>query len=337
MKVKDLVEDVRNISGYKSMPNSIMNSHVGLINDNMIYKGINEAASFIDSEIMPNEFTIPLSININTDMIGGDLVKLKLSSYNYGSSPTSASKVLWKDMLSIPWRRLSSGIDSIKQDVKIGTGFWFPSFAQRVVTDSNYYIGMCTLQDIGVINVNRIKSSSLVYENLSTLKTVFEIEDSKGKSVGEYSVTTNTNMFRFSLNNIHVSINYSTGVISASYRGKSSEEYTIKVKTLFQPSGVFYFNNGNLRVAKDQSLANSSTTSIRIKPYAVYDLTQDVPTVYTNRLMNILSYRSALEVQRFNRSMDQNLVNITYGKIADYSNKERFETLGSTDDLIYFR
>lgn len=336
MKVKNLVEDIRNISGYKELPTSNMNTHVSLVNSNMIFKGINEAMSFIDSDIMPNEFIVPLSINVKTDMIGGDLLKLKLSSYNSGSKPSASSTVKWKDMLDIPWKLLSSGIDSIKQSSNINRG-WFQKFGNRIITDPNEYISLCGLGDVGVLSVNKIKSSTLVYDNLSTLKTVFEIEDSKGNHVGEYSVSVNTNVFKFSLNFVDISINYSTGVITASYRGSDSDEYTIRVRTLYHPGGVFYFNNGNLRVSKINYVYSNDTTSIRIRPYAIYDKTQDIPSIYTNRLMNILSFKSALEIQRFKRSIDQNLVNIVYNKISDYSNKERFETMGSTNDLNYIR
>lgn len=332
MNVKDLIEEIRNISGYKSMANSRTNSSSTLVNDNMIYKGINEASKFIDAEIMPSAYAIPLNIDVETDIIGGDLIKLKLSSYNSGSLPTGS--VPWKDMAHIPWKRLATGIDSI--DMTQGKYDYENSFGRQVETDINNYLDMCSMRTVGTMSVNRIKSSTIINKYISTLKTVFIIKDSKGKYLDEYSVTTDTNAFSFSTHFIDININYEEGIITASYRGSDAGEYFITVSTLDQPSGVLFYKDGVLRTSKYCNYHTEHTVPIRLRPYALYDSTQKIPTVYTNDLLNILSYRGALEVQRFNRSMDQNLVNITYGKVSDYVNKERFKTVGKINNIRYF-
>lgn len=336
MKVYDLVNQVKNISGYNSNHLSTVDSEVELVNDNMIFKGLNEARLFVDAEIMPDEFSVPLNIDVNTDMIGGDLINVKLSSYNEGSLPTAASKVPWKEMLNIPWKLLSSGIGSIKPNAYNNNYVWYSSFGNRIVFDSKEYMNMCSMGSVGELTVNKIKSNSLVCKHLSTLKTVFELQDNNGNKISEYSVTTNTNVFKFSFNFVDIAINYSTGLITAFYRGNDTGEYKIIIKTLSHPSGVVYFNDGNLRIAKVNNIHNQETIAIRIRTYSLYDFTQKIPYIYTSDLLSLLSYKGALEVQRFNRSMDNNLSIIVSNKIADYSNRERFSTLGQTNNLNYF-
>lgn len=328
MKVDNLIDSVSNISGWQLDPEESINSSLDLINSNEILKGINEAQNFMAVNVMPNEFNIPISIDLSTDVIGNDLINLKLSSYNEGAQVSSKSTIKWKEFLSIPWRNMVTGIKSLKRDK-----YFFSPFG--IVYDASKYTSMCSLRSIGEISVNKIKSASFEYDNLSTFKTVFKIRDSKNNIVGVHSVTVNSNTYRFSTNFINISVNFSRGLITASYTGKSNEEYRIEIQTLRQPNGVLYYNNGVLRIPKT-TISAIRTISAIIRPYSVYEPTQEVPAVYTHDLLGLLEFTSALEVQRFNKSLDQNLANITSNKISEYQNKERFETRGRTQDLNYW-
>lgn len=335
MQIKYLIDRIRSISGYHQASNSRVNSNILLVNDNMILRAINEAQKFIATTIMPSSFNVPLDINLETDILGNDLVRTKLSSYNEGSKIDMASStIIGSEKLPIPNIQKTCNVLGINE--KNPNNFYYPiNIGFNVVYNQNDYLLGSAMNLIGQVKINKYNSETFLYDYLSTFKTSFIAKDKKGMVIGSYSITTETNVYSFDLGSIRISVNYERGLITFSYSGRDIDNYTIDIYTLTQPSNMIYFQKGKLRVSSKDVVNNLRNFSIRIAPYAVWDPTQEICNIYDEDLIEILAYRSALETQRFNGSVDMNISDIVSRKEKEYQNRERFKTFEKSNDIIY--
>lgn len=337
MQIKYLVQSIRNIAGYHENTSARVNDDNILINDNMIFSAINEAQRFICQNIVPEAFNIPLSIDLNTDLIGADLVRPKLSSFNEGSKPDPSSTIIGSEKLQIPNKQKSCYIFGINDDSchrNYGIGF-YGNRSFEIVYSQDKYIRGSSMSSVGSVSVNRYKSVTLQNDFLSTFKTNFILRDKNNNLIDTYSITTESNVYSFYIFQVRISVNYRTGLIVCSYEGLDNDEYYIEVETMKQPSNIAFFHKGILRIANQRVAQRLGEISIRISPYAIYDPTQEVSSIYDEDLIEILAYKSALELQRFNRSTDQSLVDIVSNKIDEYQSRERFKTMEAENDIVY--
>lgn len=335
MQIKYLVDRVRSISGYKEKTSSRVNTNKFVINDNMIFSAINEAQKFICATVEPDAFNVPLMIDLESDILGGDLLRPKLSSFNEGSKVDYASStILGSEKLPLPNSQKVCNVLGINQGISRGYGC-YDDISYEVVYRQNDYLAGSSMGSIGRVMINKYKSETLQCDHLSTLKTSFIVRDKNEKIIDTYSITTETNVYSFDMNSIRVSVNYKTGLITFSYRGSDLNNYYIEALTLYQPNDILYFNKGKIRISNQGLAGRLGNISIRISPYSVWDPTQEICSIYDNDLIELLAYRSAIEVQRFNKSMDQNLVDIVYNKQTEYQNRERFKTFEDSNDIIY--
>ena len=333
MKVKSLVDQIRSISGYKERTSSKVNSNRILINDNMIFRGINEAQRFMCTTIMPKSLNVPLNIDFKTDIVGSDLLRFKLSSYNEGSRIVkSSSTVTMEERLDIPTKQKICSIIGINND---GKSYSYLNAGFDVVYRQEDYLSGSKMGKVGSVTINRFKSATFECDSLSTFKTSFRVKDKTGEIIDTYSITTESNVYDFYMNFVRISVNYKTGLIVCSYEGLDIDEYTIEIFTMSQPANIIYFNKGQMRVSNKYFVNNLRDISVRLAPYAIYDTSQEIPNIYDEDLIEILAYKSALEVQRFNRSVDQNLVDIVANKQTEYETRERFKDMENLNDNIY--
>ena len=335
MKIKYLIEKIRNISGYKEKTSSRVNSNKLIINDNLIFSAINEAQKFICADLAPEAFKVPLNVDLRTDILGSDLLRPKLSSYNEGSKVDYlSSTMLGSEKLPMP---NSQKICKILEITQSRSDVFSPSYGINftMVNSQEEYLAGSSMGLIGEVLINKYKSETLQCEHLSTFKTSFTAKDKNGRIVGTYTVTTETNVYAFDINGIRISINYEDKLITFNYTGRDADNYTIEVSTLYQPSNIVYFNKGNIRVSNNFVINNLSNFSIRISPYNVWDPTQEICSIYDEDLIEYLANVAAVEVQRANRSIDQNLINIVSNKTKKYQVRERFKKSGSRNDIKY--
>lgn len=335
MQIKYLVEKIRNISGYKEKTSSRVNTNKLLINDNMIFAAINEAQKFICTSIVPSAFTVPLNVDLRTDVLGSDLLRPKLSSYNQGSQVDYASSTtLGSEKLPMP---NSQKICKILEVTSNNLNQYFSNYGVgfSIIYDQDLYLAGSSMGFVGEVLINKYKSETLQHKHLSTFKTLFVAKDDTGKVIDTYSVTTETNVYSFYMNSIRVSINYEDGLITFDYTGKDIKNYTIEVSTLYQPANLVYFNKGTIRISNNYLMNHLRDFSIRISPYAVWDETQEICSIYDEDLIEFLAYSAAVEVQRFNRSVDQNLIDIVSNKTKVYQMRERYKQSGKINDNIY--
>lgn len=333
MKIKYLVNQIRAISGYQEKTSSKVNSNKVLINDNMVFRAINEAQRFMYTSVLPHALNVPLNIDFNTDILGADLLRIKLSSYNEGSRIVKSSNTTtMEERLNIPTKQKTCSIIGINQSESkyscFGNGL-------TIVYSQDDYLRGSKIGIVGQVTISRFKSATFECDTLSTFKTIFKVKDKTGKIIDSYSITTDSNVYDFYMNFVRISVNYKTGLIVCSYEGSDIDEYTIEISTMSQPANVLYFNKGQLRISNRNIINNLRDISIRVAPYAIYDRSQEICNIYDEDLIELLSYRSAVEVQRFNRSVDQNLIDIVSNKQSDYSDRERSKDIEQINDLIY--
>lgn len=336
MQIKYLIEKIRSISGYQEKTSSRVNANKLLINDNMIFQAINEAQKFIETSVMPNAFNVPLNIDLETDVLGSDLIRAKLSSFNEGAKVDyNNSTILGSEKLPIPNHQKQCSILGLNIENDNNNLFLRNGSFCNVVYNQSFYLAGSYMGKLGQVSVNKYLSSTFESKDISTFKTTFIAKDKNDRVVGTYSVTTDTNVYSFYIQNIRVSINYEDGIITFDYTGQDANNYTVDIHTLYQADNVLYFNKGALRASNRFVVNNMKDISIRISPYSVHDPTQKICSIYDEDLIDLLAYRSAVEVQRFNRSVDQNLIDIVYNKQKEYQNRERFKTMEKSNDLIY--
>ncbi len=290
------------------------------------------------SELAPEAFNVPLSVDLETDLIGADLLRPKLSSFNEGSRPDPSSTVLGSEKLPIPNKQKTCYILGINQN-RSSNSYGFSGLAGNssfaVAYSQDQYLRGSSLNKIGSVSLNRYKSVSLQNDFLSTFKTNFILRDKNNKLIDSYSVTTESNYYSFYIYQVRISVNYRTGLMIFSYEGKDNDEYHVEVQTLTQPSNIAFFHKGILRISNRRVARNIGELSIRISPYAIYDPTQEICSIYDQDLIDILAYVSAVELQRFNRSVDQNLIDIVSNKTQKYQLRERLKTIEVENDILY--